>query len=260
MMETIQTSPTGSASSIAKCDPLELLTSCGYLTSETISATTPVYGISPTFNDNTNEWECIGYRTADYEIAAYTNCCNLNSADINEEIYCRAISTSDIVTTPAPNTANGNVTAECNIDEELTDCSYSDVNGDSAGARPKYFDNTNDQCITTSGLSGSSIPQGRCCDLRGAAQLTCNSFSRTSTESAEAICDPTNFLNTDYFITGCSAIGNGSPIISQYISAVGGCNADTIGGNSVTAIALWYESIFYCHMHKPHNMSVYCIK
>ena len=225
--------------STAECGDGELLTSCGYETQDIGSiAPTVVNGVFPTFNDITDKWECIGERESNYEIKAYANCCQING-DINQEITCRELSTTDIVT-PAPNTANGDVTAVCDLDEELTDCTYSDLNDDSMGAIPKYFDTNNDQCIATS-PSGTSIPQGRCCDLRGAAQLTCNSFQFTSAGSASIECD---IFDSEYVMVGCSAIGNGSPILDRYIDTVF-CNARTTAGDDVTAVALWYAFIFY---------------
>ena len=132
------------------------------------------------------------------------------------------------------------------VNDEITDCSYEldPANpGDIIGAFPTFNNGAKDQCTSTNGNNGLSTPRGRCCDLRGAASLTCHS-EFTGFDRAEC-------TSNDSFIVGCSAVSNGgsSMIEERYIAASGEC---TTSPGSV-AIALWYgfynANIFYllCH-------------
>ena len=221
-----------SSVSIAQCASNQLLVSCGYqIFRSNPSQPTAVYGVM------SNDTHCIASATSEYRVQAYANCC-----DMENEINCRTLSNITVES----DVPQGNSTAVCNINEEITDCSYEldPANpGDIIGAFPTFNNGAKDQCTSTNGNNGLSTPRGRCCDLRGAASLTCHS-EFTGFDRAECTFN-------DSFIVGCSAVSNGgsSMIEQRYIAASGEC---TTSPGSV-AIALWYgfynANIFYPQCH-----------
>ena len=133
---------------------------------------------------------------------------------MEDEINCRTLS-NITVESAVP---QGNSTAVCNVNEEITDCSYKldPANpGDVIGAFPTYNNGTKDQCTSTNGFNR--------------AECTSN----------------------DLFMLGCSAVSNGgSNMIEQrFIDVSGEC---TTSPGSI-AIALWYgfynTNIFYPQCH-----------